>query len=227
MRFTAARRIAGVRLIPATPLSTGTRVVAGGHNDHHNDHHDDHHHPAGPSIHPEEYLKIAREWPHEQYWSGYFQDNAVKVEVEHEHPPTAQELAASSSRTNTRLYGILGVAGILAYAIAALPNNKNGDHPITAWMQLRMHTPEETLESMANSYENRLRASDDALIMLEGAKFGIHKPGLYRISFPETFEKASDFLIEPGTRVDFSDFKIKHNWEQDDHLFGPPYPKEE
>lgn len=115
------------------------------------------------------------------------------------------------------------LAGTAIYRINESYSEGKEVHPLTAWLAKyqNIFTAERAHEDSTKWIAVKQKEADDRLIISKGWT----PSRTYRVSFPGMFERASDHLIDVGSQVDVSDVKIKHRWEQDDDVFGPPYPK--
>lgn len=186
--------------------------------------------PPKDSIYKEEYLKLAREWPHEFYDPSHFE------EVNNEEPKVTPEMLAlqASSFDNPepaqlsshfwRRLLILGVASAAFYRFNEHYSEQNKPNPITQMMQewIKNYDGYKTYKEEMVSIPVRQSIANDQLILQSKNQF--EKP-MKRISFPGTFERASDFVIPIGSQVDVSNLDYHYTWQQNDKYFGVPYPE--
>ncbi|KAJ3414528.1 hypothetical protein HDV05_006442 [Chytridiales sp. JEL 0842] len=194
----------------------GRRGLASSH--HHDDHHD-----APVKLHKEEYLKVAREWPHEYYAPMHHPPQPPsKIKYPSDHPDGSETLETPETFFNAFWGRVLLFAGVSfgAYQLNEYVTAGQEVHPITRIIGSFMKTQEEIDAEVAHWIAVRRKEADDLLILQRRPE----RP-IYRVMFPDVFSRASDHLIEPGSQIDVSDVKIKHQWQQDDDLFGPPFPK--
>ena len=187
--------------------------------------------PAKDSIYKEEYLKLAREWPHEFYDPSHFEENHS-----HEEPRVTPEmlaLQASSfedpepAQLSSQFWKralILGIAGAAFYRFNEYYAETKKVNPITAMLQeiMKDYDGYKTYQEDAESIPIRQGIANDQLILQSKNQF--EKP-MKRFSFPGTFERASDFLIPIGSQVDVSNIDFHYTWQENDKYFGVPFPE--
>jgi hypothetical protein len=129
------------------------------------------------------------------------------------------------SRFWTRLlFG--GVLGLGLYRINEYFFGEEKLHPITEFIgkYLKEFDGYKMYQEERESIPIRQQYAHDQLIFQSRP---LSTNPVNRWSFPDTFSRASDFIIPVGSQIDVSDIKMKHTWEKDDDLFGVPYPKTE
>ncbi|KAJ3104739.1 hypothetical protein HDU97_008918 [Phlyctochytrium planicorne] len=185
---------------------------SGGHHEHHD---------VGPTAHPEKWLKIAREWPHEYY--ALERPHIESTKNWPPHPDGSETLETKETFFNATWgrFVLLGLFGYGLYKVNEYVTADQEEHPITRLLGSFIKSQDEIDKEMTAWLNYRRKEANDLLI-LENKP--LERP-MYRVSFPERFFRASDHLIEPGTQIDLSDLKVKHQWEENDDLFGPPFPK--
>ncbi|KAI8818593.1 uncharacterized protein EV422DRAFT_537614 [Fimicolochytrium jonesii] len=216
-----------------TPAGSAARQYA---SDHHDDHHDDAGHSSKPPLHKEEWLEVARNWPHEYHYPGHYRagtlDEIYPPSDNYGHkaetPSGAETLGQHETFFNSFwVKAVLAVVGTtVAYRIndsyATAAAERGEPHPLTQWLTKysNLFTAERAHEDHTKWIAVRQREADDRLIVQHA-----YDPKPYRISFPGMFERASDHLIDVGSQINVSDVKIKYSWQKDDDLLGPPFPK--
>ncbi|KAJ3056340.1 hypothetical protein HK097_007318 [Rhizophlyctis rosea] len=202
-------------------------------------HHDDHHHddkgfkrPVPKPKHIEEYLKVAREWPHERmhpdHYLHSFQLKKLGDNYGHvsEHP-TGHESYNTPPTFATPFWTKMFLGAISVTVLYRLNQSYAADkpiHPLTEWMKPYLDAADNDQlreERLARNFEEKWRRADDRAILMEAL------PPPIRYTVPGQFFRRSDWLVEPGTQVDVSDIEkiMKHDWQTDDELFGPPHPR--
>ncbi|KAJ2993776.1 hypothetical protein HDV02_002083 [Globomyces sp. JEL0801] len=98
-------------------------------------------------------------------------------------------------------------------------------HPFTTYISTwaAHFDSRKTIESNLVGIPERLQAANDQLIFNSRPTF---VNPVKRLSFPDTFSRASDFLIPVGSQIDVSDVQFKHTWQENDELLGVPNPRE-
>ncbi|KAJ1549468.1 hypothetical protein HK096_011523 [Nowakowskiella sp. JEL0078] len=204
-------------------LSTSVRVCAahGGNNNH-----DDSY--VESKLHPDKFLKAAREWPTEYHAPG----NYVPIGEEHE-PETYNTLGhnaetVTGEETSTPghehfslqalLLGSLFLGTGIYFAIQPPKPTGFEDHPITKYWRERMTTEEHILEENRIAIKYAKYDADNRLISQHNFKTP------HRFKFREQFDRTSDHLIEPGTQADVSNFDFKYSWQKNDAISGVPFP---
>ncbi|KAJ3247182.1 hypothetical protein HDU78_004989 [Chytriomyces hyalinus] len=188
------------------------------------------HHSSKPTPLPankqtkEEWLNIARSWPHE-YYSPAAPRSLPSGHVFPDHADGSETAATNASYFTSWHAKALGV-GIAAYLTLQWLSDaqKKGTNPLANYVRDNVATRAEIEKEMAQSLAFQQKIADDMRILNAGEPDSIH-----RLYFPGVFHRRSDFLVEPGSQSSFtdSDVKVKTVWEKDDHLFGPPYPSKE
>jgi hypothetical protein len=187
------------------------------------------HGPSKDILHKEEYLKVAREWPHEYFDPSHFEKGKTlpqKVTPEmlalmataYEHPEPE-----TFNRTFWTRVLVLGVLISGFYRTNEYLTKDGQLHPLTKFIgqYLTQFDGQLTYEEEKASIKERQQYAWDQLIFRDK----VWKPvEVRRWSFPATFQRASDFIIPVGSQVDVRDVKMKHTWEKDDELMGKPYP---
>ena len=183
------------------------------------------------SIYKEEYLKLAREWPHEFYDPSHFEDNH-----DHSEPKVTPEMLALkatsfedpepaqlSSQFWRRLL-VFGVLGAAFYRFNEHYTNTNQVDPLTKFMRELTNNYDgyKTYQEEAESIPIRQDIANDQLILQSKNQF--EKP-IKRMSFPGSFERASDFIIPVGSQVDVSNLDYHYTWQENDKYFGVPFPE--
>ncbi|KAI9331665.1 hypothetical protein DFJ73DRAFT_68805 [Zopfochytrium polystomum] len=212
---TTARSSWPVVGISASPF----RGLASHSSDHHDDHHDHHHYPSpfeAPAGRPaplkEEWVKLANEWPAEAHASSTIE---YESRAEFHHVPGVGHYLSRALLLAALAYG--------AYELNAFVTADAEVHPFTRLVASLARTPEENSAASEEQFKMQRRRADDRMIILR-APNAYEK--MYRLPFPEVYERASDFLIEPGTQISFEGVKPKYSWQENDDLYGPPYPKQ-
>jgi hypothetical protein len=143
------------------------------------------------------------------------------IQTSHAEP----EPETFGNRFWTRLL-LTAVIGAGFYRINDYLTRDGNPHPFTTFIGSYLKDYDGTLvyDVEKQSIPIRQQHANDQLI-LQNRPFNRTPVG--RFSFPDTFSRASDFLIPVGSQVDVSDIKMKHGWERDDELFGVPYPENE
>ncbi|KAI9017711.1 hypothetical protein HDU85_002314 [Gaertneriomyces sp. JEL0708] len=175
--------------------------------------------PTTP-MHKEEWLEVARSWPHEYHYPGHFKTGGPD-EI-YPAPSTAFDKAThTGAETITQAEtfnspfwtkAIFFVAtGFGLYRLNEYYASDKDVHPITQWIgELQSkYTAEKAQEESKHWIAVHQREADDRLILAKE-----FKPRSYRASFPGQFERGSVSLIEPGSQIDVSNVKIKHRWEE-------------
>jgi hypothetical protein len=144
------------------------------------------------------------------------------VKYPSDHPDGAETVSSPESFFNAfwGRFVTLVALSVGAYQLNDYITAGQEVHPLTRIIGSFMKSPEETEAETAHWIAVRQRAADDRLILSHRPE-----PKIHRVMFPDLFVRASDHLIEPGSQADVSDVKIKYEWQKDDDLFGPPYPK--
>lgn len=98
-------------------------------------------------------------------------------------------------------------------------------HPLTSFIDSyqKYFDGYKMYQQDAESIPIRQQIANDQLIFQSKDKVRPMK----RVSFPDSFSRASDFLIPVGSQVDLSDLNIKYSWQENDDIFGVPYPHKE
>lgn len=114
------------------------------------------------------------------------------------------------------------------YALYRVDNYYNGDkkiHPIGAFFYGFREDQEKAAEYYYNWLKTYKIVAEDTLVLKDYVKNDPTQ--MIRVKNTAGFHRRSDWLVGPGESVDFSDVKVKHSWQEDDKLFGVPYPKGE
>ncbi|KAJ3120601.1 hypothetical protein HK100_012725 [Physocladia obscura] len=143
----------------------------------------------------EEWLKIAREWPHEFYAppAGHYAPSLLKFP---EHPDGSESQAHPESFfTSSIAKGLLLIATVYASISYLNTTAENGTNPFTNYIQ--RNTPSKKLleKEMAESFAIQQKIADDTRILTNRPA-----PGIHRLYFPDVFLRHSDFLVEPGSQ---------------------------
>ncbi|KAJ3011719.1 hypothetical protein HKX48_006699 [Thoreauomyces humboldtii] len=189
------------------------------------------HGPQKPPMHKEEWLEVARNWPHEYHYPGNYRAGSpdeIFPESDNSghsvpNPSGAETLSQPETYFNSFwLKTFLTLGGVFALYQANASLTKDGSvHPFTAWLGERekLFTADRALADHAKWIAIKQREADDRLVVTDG----FEQPE-YRISFPGTFQRASDHLVDVGSQIDVSDIKIRHRWQKDDDVNPNPYP---
>ncbi|KAJ3111284.1 hypothetical protein HDU96_005819 [Phlyctochytrium bullatum] len=188
------------------------------------DHHHGEHHYDGPTMHPDHWLKVAREWPKE-YYAPLHADYESHLKW-----PAADHLSGSETLENKATFFnatwgrvvLIGLFGYGLYKVNEYVTADQSEHPITRLLGSLIKSTDEIDKEVEAVVKFRRTEANDQLILTERPKSATN---FHRLVFPDRFYRASDHLIEPGTQVDLSDLEIKYGWQKDDEYFGPPYPK--
>ncbi|KAI8848226.1 hypothetical protein BC829DRAFT_443903 [Chytridium lagenaria] len=121
-----------------------------------------------------------------------------------------------------RRFALLGLFAAGLYQLNVYITADQDEHPFTRLLGSLIKSTEETDKEMTAVVHDQRKKANDQLILSDRPR---DHPHFHRIRFPDLFYRASDHLIEPGSQIDLSDLKIKHTWQEDDDLFGPPFPK--
>ncbi|KAJ3215367.1 hypothetical protein HDU67_000523 [Dinochytrium kinnereticum] len=185
-------------------------------------HHDDKHHDVGPTAHPEEWLKVAREWPSEFHSLHHI--HYTPNQVWPEHPDGSETLEHKETFFNSTWgrFALLGLFGVGLYKVNEYVTSDQEEHPITRLLGSVIKSTEENDKEMTSFVAYRRKLANDMLIWTDRPR---DNQNFHRVRFPDMFFRASDHLIEPGSQADLSDLKVKHNWQENDDMFGPPFPK--
>jgi hypothetical protein len=128
----------------------------------------------------------------------------------------------------TRFWTRLLLGGTVLLGLYRLEEHyyKDKPHPLTEFIgsYLKEFDGYKVYKQEAESIPLRQQHAHDQLIFQNRSW---SKSQVNRWSFPDTFSRASDFLVPVGSQVDVSDVKMKHTWERDDELFGVPFPNKE
>ncbi|KAI8895591.1 hypothetical protein BC833DRAFT_151902 [Globomyces pollinis-pini] len=184
-----------------------------------------------PSFHTKEQIELAANWPHELYYPTHYIKSAPV------HPKTTPEMLAliasaheeREPETFTSAFWIkLLFAGVTLTAIYRYNEYYMQDkevHPFTTYISTwaAHFDSRKTIESNLVGIPERLQAANDQLIFNSRPTF---VNPVKRLSFPDTFSRASDFLIPVGSQIDVSDVQFKHTWQENDELLGVPNPRE-
>ncbi|TPX62659.1 hypothetical protein PhCBS80983_g00326 [Powellomyces hirtus] len=194
---------------------------------------DDHGHGSKrPPMHKEEWLEIARNWPHEYHYPGNYRADSPdeifppsdNLGHKSDAPSGAETLQQTETYANAFWMKVfLGIAATATlYNINERYSAGKEVHPFTEWLGQRekLFTAEKAHADHAKWIAIKQREADDRLVVTDA-----WEPRPHRISFPGAFQRASDHLIDVGSQVDVSDVKIRHTWQLDDDVAGPPYPK--
>ncbi|KAI8621835.1 hypothetical protein BC830DRAFT_1092445 [Chytriomyces sp. MP71] len=182
---------------------------------------------SGPvkSSTKEEWLKIAREWPHEYYSPPAAQDLPSTLTFP-EHPDGSETKTGRTESFFTAWHAkALVVVGASYFAVDYLnAAHTKGENPFAKYIADNGATRAQTEKEMAQSLALQQAIADDARILHNSLPKPIH-----RLMFPDVFSRHSDFIVEPGSQSTATDgdVPIKYSWQRDDDLFGPPYPSKE
>ncbi|KAJ3214165.1 hypothetical protein HK099_007001 [Clydaea vesicula] len=191
-------------------------------------HKDDH--PKPKTKHPEEYLEVARNWPHEYYHPEHYN---ITNKPSYTHPsefteenPLGTETVEDrvedfSSPIWTKVL-IFGVLGLTLYRTNEFYSQGKDVHPFTLFLGNLRAFKNDDYEENRKWVQLHQKEANDRMIDRDWEPAVIH-----RVRFSDIFQRASDHLIEPGTQIDVSDIKFKHSWQDDDEIFGVPYPNKE
>jgi hypothetical protein len=117
------------------------------------------------------------------------------------------------------------IAAVGGYAVYRIDRHLFGDreiHPIAEFIGLFKEDPAEAEEYHKKWLDITKRAAEDTLILKADVKR--KNDQIYRIKDDSCFYKRSSWNILPGQDVDFSNVKVKRSWQEEDKLFGVPYP---
>ncbi|KAJ3123682.1 hypothetical protein HK098_001714 [Nowakowskiella sp. JEL0407] len=195
-----------------------------------------HHEVADSKLHPEKFAQIGKEWPKEYHDPsnyvplGYPEDPTFHGNLGHttENPLGTETVTNRhedfSAPAYYKLIGGLLVGSIILYGVNhesmfILSPSGERSHIITEWFRCRMTTFADIVKDNRVYVAIQEDDADNRLI----AQHVYKRP--HRFKFPETFDRCSDHLIEPGSQADLSDMKFKFSWEVDDEIMGKPYPK--
>ncbi|TPX37061.1 hypothetical protein SmJEL517_g01118 [Synchytrium microbalum] len=198
--------------------------------------HDSHdsHHPVSTGteskLHPEELLKVARNWPHEAHYPGNFIArsgpepgwNEPRTHLGHcvDNPTGGDTPKEDFSSSFWTTFLGLGVVMVAVWRLNDYATAGKEEHPIHTALKGYIPSMQDIEASTRDWVTFRQREADDRLLRQEWQPAKVWTP-----RFDGMFERASDWLITPGSQIDTSDVKFKHTWEKDDELFGAPYPK--
>ncbi|KAJ3191939.1 hypothetical protein HK101_007260 [Irineochytrium annulatum] len=187
--------------------------------------HDDHHHVKDDSpskLQPDEWLKIAREWPHEYYAPKLYPIDPFPSKPTFTDGSETQSVHTTMfNRFTTRLLLLLGTAYGL-YTLDDYVNGQQETHPLTRLLASYMKPRDELERETRYAFWSEMREADDRLITMKQARPDYAQ---WRYHDESRLERCSDWLIVPGSQVDMSDVQFRHSWQHDDDLFGPPFPK--
>jgi hypothetical protein len=143
------------------------------------------------------------------------------ISTSHDEP----EPESFGTRFWTRLL-LGGVVGLGLYRLNEYYSQDGQPHPITKFIgsYLKEFDGYKVYQQEKESIALRQQHANDQLIFQNRPWV---RAAVNRWSFPDTFSRASDYLIPVGSQIDVSDIKAKHSWERDDALFGVPYPDKE
>ncbi|TPX42229.1 hypothetical protein SeMB42_g02764 [Synchytrium endobioticum] len=182
-------------------------------------------------LHPEKWLKVARNWPHEYHYPGNHTARSgpapgaddPKFELGHstEHPLGGDTPKEDFSSPFWTAFLGLGVIVVAVWRVNDyVTSNGAHEHPLHAKLKANIPSLDQLNESTKHWVSFRQREADDRLIRHAWQPNRVWTP-----RFDGMFDRASDWKIVPGSQIDTSDIKFKHTWQRDDDLFGPPYPK--
>ncbi|KAI9202415.1 uncharacterized protein BJ171DRAFT_513995 [Polychytrium aggregatum] len=214
---TRSRSAAAIR-----SLSSSSAVRGGAH-------HDDH--SAPEKLHPEEYLKVAREWPHEELYPGGFWQDTVTIPQAPKHGTNSHgvidgsDTGAGGRGENfsspfwTKLLGTL-ILGVFIYRGNEYLSAGKEVHPLAEFLNSLAISNDKIHAENEKWFAIRKREANDQLIWNL-----IEKPVIHRVAFPDMFQRASDNLVGFGQDT-HKDVKAKQKWQENDELIGAPYPKD-
>lgn len=110
---------------------------------------------------------------------------------------------------------MVGVAVTAFYRMNEYLTKDGKIHPLTEFIggYLSQFDGQLTYSEEKESIPKRQQYAYDHLILNDRMN---ELPKMKRWSFPDTFSRASDFLIPVGSQIDVSDVKMKHSWEEED-----------
>ncbi|KAI9282593.1 hypothetical protein BY458DRAFT_125646 [Sporodiniella umbellata] len=121
-----------------------------------------------------------------------------------EHHP--QESFGTSAWRNTT---IAVVAGLVWYRVDQhLTHSGDEKHPFTRWIEYHMTTKEQNDNINAAHLAGAEAAAEYKLFAQEA-----QRPLIYRMRYPESFERASARGLVTGLQADLSDLKVKKDNE--------------
>ncbi|KAJ3274551.1 hypothetical protein HK104_004079 [Borealophlyctis nickersoniae] len=197
--------------------------------------------PVGEkTMHPEAYLEIARNWPHDPYHPEQYFTGPVRPPNIHGPLPDGTRLGHGPGVTTgeeskewkesyfTPFWTKLIASVIGGLALIRLSDYYTADepaNPVSKWWHetvASLNPKGDSLEKLAIINRTRQREADDRFVFSSRGVDYYHY-----LETPHALTRASEILISPGTEVDMTDAikNFRYSWAKDDDLFGPPYPK--
>ncbi|CAM0138834.1 hypothetical protein VKS41_005952 [Umbelopsis sp. WA50703] len=121
-----------------------------------------------------------------------------------EQPKFQPETFGSNAWRNTMF---VVIAGLVWYRVDQhITTSGDEKHPITKWVEYHMTPATENDRVASEHLDHAVSKAEDRLLFQEAQRAPV-----YRMRYPEAFERASPHAIAVGSQVDLSDLKVKTN----------------
>ncbi|CAO3680700.1 unnamed protein product [Umbelopsis vinacea] len=99
------------------------------------------------------------------------------------------------------------IAGLVWYRVDQHITTSGEDkHPITKWVEYHMTSAAENDRVAAEHLDQAVTKAEDKLLFQEAKRSPV-----YRMRYPEAFERASPHALSVGSQADLSDLQVKYN----------------
>ncbi|ORZ14666.1 hypothetical protein BCR42DRAFT_353992 [Absidia repens] len=117
---------------------------------------------------------------------------------------TKEETFGNNVWRNTIL---LAIAGVVWYRVDQRMTDQGEEkHPFTRWIEFHMNKSHENDQIAQANLENANKIAEYRLVYQDA-----QRPPIYRMRYPESFERASPRALVAGTHCDTSDMVIRKN----------------
>ncbi|SAM09717.1 hypothetical protein [Absidia glauca] len=100
---------------------------------------------------------------------------------------------------------ILAIAGVVWYRVDERMTDQGDEkHPFTRWIEFHMNKSHENDEIAQANLDNANKIAEYRLVYQDA-----QRPPIYRMRYPEAFERASPRALVAGTHCDLSDVNVR------------------
>ncbi|KAI8086194.1 uncharacterized protein BX664DRAFT_335143 [Halteromyces radiatus] len=104
---------------------------------------------------------------------------------------------------------LLAIAGFIWYRIDERVTDQGDEkHPVTNWIEYHMNKSQDNDQIAETNFDNAKKIAEYKLVYQDA-----QRPPIYRMRYPETFERSSPRALVTGNNCDLSDVKIRQNTE--------------